>query len=85
MVPAPARMVRDNALYAGQRLAEPSVADLRRAMRAVFEERGEAARRAAQARRAVVAGHGVAAVGRILDARLEAALAGGARRLEAVA
>jgi glycosyltransferase involved in cell wall biosynthesis/Flp pilus assembly protein TadD/SAM-dependent methyltransferase len=50
----PERMWREHPLYRGHRWGEPSVAHLRQLMRRVFEERGEAAARAARAREEVL-------------------------------
>lgn len=78
MVEAPPALVNDNVLYRGQRLADPGVADLRAQMRAVYEDRAEAGRRAARAREAVVERLSVPAVARIIDTRLHG-IAGGRR------
>ncbi|WP_217915156.1 glycosyltransferase family 2 protein [Miltoncostaea marina] len=84
MVEAPPELVRDNPVYAGQLLAEPDLASLRAAMRAVVEDRAEAARRAAAGRELVAERFSPVAAARALGARAEA-LVGGAPRALAVA
>jgi glycosyltransferase involved in cell wall biosynthesis len=74
-LPGPEQLIRDNPLYEGQLLAEPSVASLRAQMRAVYADRREARRRAGRAVERVNALFGVEASGRAIDARA-AALAG---------
>jgi glycosyltransferase involved in cell wall biosynthesis len=76
MVEAPPPLVADNPIYAGLRLAEPSVASLRAQMRAVADDPAGAARRAARARELVHERFSVAATGAALLARAEALLAG---------
>jgi len=75
LVEAPPALVADNPLYAGLRLAEPSVASLRAAMRAVAEDPQGAARRAAGARALVHERFSVAATGAALSGRARALLA----------
>ncbi|MEW6583336.1 MAG: glycosyltransferase, partial [Actinomycetota bacterium] len=70
MVPASPELIRDNALYIGQRLADPSVDSLRAQMRAVVDDPDGAAARAAAARRAVVDTRSIAAAARALDAAI---------------
>jgi glycosyltransferase involved in cell wall biosynthesis len=64
--------VRDTPDYSGHRWAEPDVDSLRRAMRAVFEDRDEAARRAARGRRTALENHTWEPVADAILARLEA-------------
>lgn len=71
MIEAPPAMVRDNPLYSGQRLAEPSVGHLRAQMRAVYEDRAEAARRAERARRVVSGTLSISAVAAVLEHRID--------------
>lgn len=73
VVDIPEAGVRETPDFAGHRWAEPDARDLRRAMRRVFEERGEAKAKAAEARRHVRAGHSWEAVARAVVERLEAA------------
>jgi GT2 family glycosyltransferase/glycosyltransferase involved in cell wall biosynthesis len=74
MVEASPQLVRDNPVYAGQWLAEPSVASLRRQLRRVAEDPDEASRRAAAALAVVRERFGIAAAAAAIEARLEALL-----------
>lgn len=71
LVEAPAQLLHDNPAYAGQMLAEPSLASLRRQLRLVVDDPAEARRRAARGRDAVRDLFGYEAVGRTLVERIE--------------
>lgn len=76
MVEAPAAMLADNVLYRGLVLAEPSVASLRAAMRAVADDPAAAAARGLRGRALVEERFSIAATARALDARARALLGG---------
>lgn len=76
MVEAPDALVADNALYAGLRLAEPSVTSLRARLREVADDPAGARRRAAGAHRVVCERFSPEAAARALSARSEALLDG---------
>ena len=74
MVEAPAAMLVDNALYRGLLLAEPSVASLRAAMRAVAADPAGAAARGLRGRALVEDRYSIDAAAAALDARAGALL-----------
>jgi glycosyltransferase involved in cell wall biosynthesis len=74
MVEAPAVLLADNALYAGLQLAEPSVAALRAAMRAVVRDPAAAAARGLRGRALVEERFSVHAAARALAGRASALL-----------
>lgn len=72
-VEVPDAALRDIPDFAGHRWAEPDASALRVAMRAIFEDRAEAGRRAARGRRKVLEHHAWEPVARAITARLEEA------------
>ncbi len=76
MVEAPAAMLADNVLYRDLMLAEPSVASLRAAMRAVAADPAGAAARGLRGRALVEERFSIAATARALDARARVLLGG---------
>jgi GT2 family glycosyltransferase/glycosyltransferase involved in cell wall biosynthesis len=75
-LPAPPALLRDNPLYEGQSLAEPSAASLRAQMRACYEDGLGARRRAARAREQVERLFSIGAAGRAIDRRVTALIGG---------
>jgi len=74
MVEAPPALLADNVLYEGLLLAEPSVASLRAAMRAVADDPAGAAARGLHGRTLVEERFSIDATARALDARARALL-----------
>ena len=74
MVEAPPALLADNVLYEGLLLAEPSVASLRAAMRAVADDPAGAAARGVRGRALVEERFSIDATARALDARARALL-----------
>lgn len=79
MVETSSELVRDNPIYAGLHVAEPSVESLRRQMRQAFDDPACARRRAQAGLTVVRERFDIPAAGRALDARLEVLLGSGAR------